>query len=299
MQATQGQVQWGALLPAMHNSSSAVYVRRHDYFIASFKLASRFQVRQYIKRRNTEATKLTYSRHEALREGLLQLQSSVDQLLRRMRESSQHDQADDTELDALLLQTTKRIDAYRVAVSPKDSPQLQANNVPDPQLLTWDLRTMSPSFTPGELLVPNPTTPEYTDPFPFTKNQAFELIEYFRFEVECFYPFIPFESMTSLAGAVTDPPTGAPAFITDTGSEDWCDMTDSRNLDMLRIILACALAAKSKKETETSCRLISIVSDKLTMKLNGPELDTKDIAVATLLVSASPTPSCRFIFRLM
>lgn len=205
-----------------------------------------------------------------------------------MRESSQHDQTDDTELDALLLQTTKRIDAYRAADSTKDTPQSQVNDVPDSQLLTWDVLTTSPSFTSDELLVPNPITPEYTDPFPFTKNQAFELIKYFRFEAECFYPFIPFDSMTALAGAVIDCPNGAPAFVADTGSEDWCDMADNRNLDMLRILLACALAAKSKKETETACRLVSTVSEKFTTNLNGPEFDAKDIAIATLIVSSSP-----------
>jgi hypothetical protein len=215
-----------------------------------------------------------------------------------MRGSSQHNQTDDTELNTLLLQTTKRIDAYRVAILTKDTPQLQAKDVLDSQLPTWDLLTTLPSFTPDELLVPNPITPEYTDPFPFTKNQAFELIEYFRFEVECFYPFIPFDSMISLAGAVIGSPNGAPDFITNTGSEDWCDMVDSRNLDMLRLILACALAAKSKKETETSCRLISIISKKLTMKLNGPEFDATDIAIATLLVSSFPTSPYRCMFRL-
>lgn len=131
-----------------------------------------------------------------------------------------------------------------------------------------------------------------TPPLTFSKDQALELIEYFRFEAECFYPFVPFESMTSLADTLLGSADGAPDHTADIESDNWDDMFDSRNADMLKVLLACAIVSKSKRETEASRRIMSTVLEKLTTKSCGPNLDVKDIAIATLLVSI-------FLFRVI
>ena len=122
-------------------------------------------------------------------------------------------------------------------------------------------------------------------PFPLSKIQNFELLEYFRFEVEYFYPFIPFDCLASLAGIVLDSSSKAPDLFTGAQTEDWGDMSDCRNLDLFSLLLACALASKRNRETKTSRELMVTVCGSLNNKMNGPKFDLKDIAIATFLVS--------------
>jgi hypothetical protein len=122
--------------------------------------------------------------------------------------------------------------------------------------------------------------------FPFTNTEVRDLIDHFRFEAECFYPFIPFDSLTSLAAAI-DGQGAIPNRSTSPASKEWDDKFDSRNLDLLRLVLACAIVSKSNRETEISRHMMSAASGHLAIKLNGLglEFDTKDIVISALLVS--------------
>jgi hypothetical protein len=223
----------------------------------------------------------------------MQLQTKLDKVLQHMRRTSPNDQTRDTGLHALLLQTAQKVDTCQATLGGKDTPlQRPDGGGSDSQLLMLDLPTASPSFTPDELLVFDESTPESTPSIPFSGDQALELIEYFRFETDCFYPFIPFDNLTLLASIVMEPVNGTHNFGLSAESENWDDMVDNRNTDMLKIVLACALASRLKKETEDSRSMMCSVSEKLTIKLSRPSFDTKDIALAALLVSSSTTPTC-------
>ena len=63
------------------------------------------------------------------------------------------------------------------------------------------------------------------------------------------------------------------------------DRLESHNVDLLRLLLIYIIASKMKRETRISCYTMSIASEELTIKLNRLKFDTKDIAIATLLVS--------------
>ncbi|KAE9382208.1 hypothetical protein N431DRAFT_322696 [Stipitochalara longipes BDJ] len=221
--------------------------------------------------------------YEGLEEGILQLKSKLDQVLEHMRGSSQDPQIHDMVPDTLLLQTIQKISNCRAALYDKRTSRLPPDDENDCQLLEWDSPTTSRSFTPGEPLISNHITSAFTPPFPLSKNEALELIDNFRFEAECFYPFIPIDSLISLAESVIDCHDSSPDLITNIQSEDWGDTLDGRNVDMLRLFLACALASRSTKETETSRRLMSMVSEKLTSRLDRPKIDAKDTAIAALL----------------
>jgi hypothetical protein len=205
------------------------------------------------------------------------------------------------ELDALLLQTLQRIDACRSAaqvgplagqarssvVAGQQTLEIRSSVSQNFHLPTWDSLTLPLSFTTDKFFLPNQITSEKTL-FPFSKAQIFELIEYFRFEAECFYPFIPLDCLASLACTVIDSPCGALDIITGTETTDWGDTLDSRNLDLLRVLLGCAIVSRINKETGISSDMISVASKKLTAKMNEPKFDTKDIAIITLLVSFPP-----------
>ena len=201
------------------------------------------------------------------------------------------------ELEALLLQTAQRIDTCRIGAQVGPLTGRVRSGVLAGQetvgirpsvshLPTWNSFTLPLSFTTDKFVIPNLITPEKAL-FPFSKTQTFELIEYFRFEAECFYPFIPLDCLASLACTVIDSPCSA-LDIAGTETRDWGDMLDSRNLDLLRLLLGCAIMSKMNRETEISSDMISIASKKLTTKVNGPKFDTKDIAITTLLVSSLP-----------
>ena len=111
------------------------------------------------------------------------------------------------------------------------------------------------------------------------------MLEYFRFELEYFYPFIPFDCLASPAGIVFGSSNKAPDLFTGAQIEDWADVFDCRNLDLFSLLLACALASKKNRDTETSRELMATVCGSLNNKMNGPRFDLKDIAIATFLVS--------------
>lgn len=190
-------------------------------------------------------------------------------------------------LDTMLLRTKQEIDVCRAALASRKTVPSPPDDPQDFHLSNWDLLTPSPSFTTDDLLMPNQIASECPT-LPLSKTQTLELIEYFRFEAECFYPFISFDCLTSLVATVFDSTCDTPDLITTTATKDWGNRHDSRNLDMLRLLLACSIASKMKRETETSHQMMSMASRQLTIRLDGPKFDVKDIAIATLLVSFQP-----------
>lgn len=127
-------------------------------------------------------------------------------------------------------------------------------------------------------------------PLPLSKIQTFELLDYFRDEVESIYSFIQLDCLTSLADVLLDSSTTTSDPSMNMKTEEWGDIFDSRNLDLLRLLLACALTSKLNRECEVSHEMTNIVRERLSIKMRGSEFDLKDIAIATLLVSFSRYP---------
>ncbi|KAF8865662.1 hypothetical protein BDZ45DRAFT_417924 [Acephala macrosclerotiorum] len=136
------------------------------------------------------------ARYQGLEAGLRQLQSSLDLALKRVDELNQGAGTDvdveayDEELDALLAQTSREIDA----VSSKDSRPADLGS----ELTSGaELHARLGSFTPpSSLNANNFSIPSLVRAglasFRFSKPETIELIEHFRFEGERF-PFIQFD----------------------------------------------------------------------------------------------------------
>lgn len=135
-------------------------------------------------------------------------------------------------------------------------------------------------------------------PLPLSKIQTFELLDYFRYEVESIYSFIQLDCLTSLADVLLDSSTTTSDSSMNMQTEEWGDTFDGRNLDLLMLLLACALTSKQNKECEVSHEMTNIVREKLSIKMKGSEFDLKDIAVATLLVSFVRYPLVAWIIWL-
>ncbi|OBT53965.1 hypothetical protein VE04_05796 [Pseudogymnoascus sp. 24MN13] len=118
---------------------------------------------------------------------------------------------------------------------------------------------------------------------PLSKIQTFELLDYFRYEVESIYSFIQLDCLTSLADVLLDSSTTTSDSSMNMQTEEWGDTFDGRNLDLLMLLLACALTSKLNRECEVSHEMTNIVREKLSIKMRGSEFDLKDIAVTTLL----------------
>jgi len=169
-------------------------------------------------------------------------------------------------------------------------------------LVIDEVRTAQPQLTsPCDITSPQRSVSESTindithaiqsdvqnAPLPLSKLQTFELLEYFRLEVESLYPFIQLDCLTTLADVLLNSKITTSDPNMNVQTEEWGDTFDSRNLDLLRLLLACALASKLNRECEASHDMANIVREKLSIKMRGPEFDLKDIAIATLLVSSS------------
>jgi hypothetical protein len=65
----------------------------------------------------------------------------------------------------------------------------------------------------------------------------------------------------------------------------WDNLDDKRNVGFLKLLLACALASKENFEEDPSRNFVSEVEDENAKRLRCVEVDVKDIAIATMLVS--------------
>jgi hypothetical protein len=52
----------------------------------------------------------------------------------------------------------------------------------------------------------------------------------------------------------------------------WSDMDDSRNLDFLKLIIACGLAVRCKKENDLSRELMTTVEEKNSRQMNSLDM---------------------------
>ncbi|CZR61879.1 uncharacterized protein PAC_11776 [Phialocephala subalpina] len=275
------------------SSSVAAGLDAKDVRIAKFgvpmSVGLHRQVQAWESRRGKEegqykSLRLTKVRYQNLEAGLRQLQSSLDLALRHIEASSQDPDIDvvvdveahDDELDAILIQAASEIETCLSGTGKETRPlKVGSEILPDPF-------TPPSSFAVDDILTPSHITSIPTI-FPFSRMETCELIEYFRFEGERFYPFIQFDSLLVLAGTIIDPSVNTFDPAIGTGTTEWDDKLDDRNLDLLWLVVACALASKVNRETEVSRNLLSIASERLTTKMSGPTFDVKDIAIATLL----------------
>jgi hypothetical protein len=118
---------------------------------------------------------------------------------------------------------------------------------------------------------------------PLSRNEAIGAIAGFREEVNTLYPFIDLVELSSLLDTIySSVPLQKPMGTRTVG---WSDVHDSRNLDLLKLIIACALAAQSKEENDLSHDLMKTVEEESIRRMNGPDVDMKDLAIAAMLVS--------------
>lgn len=215
-------------------------------------------------------------------------------------------EASNVGLQELLRQTAQQIETCKTG--PQFHPQINATrpNMPAEAVLGIDeVRTPQPQLastcdiTSPQRSVSESTTNDITHAIqldaqnallPLSKSQTFELLEYFRDEVESLYPFIQLDCLMSLADVLLNSEIATSDPNMNMQTEEWGDTFDSRNLDLLRLLLACALASKLNRECEASREMTNTVREKLSIKMRGPEFDLKDIAIATLLVSSSRYP---------
>jgi len=64
-------------------------------------------------------------------------------------------------------------------------------------------------------------------------------------------------------------------------------MDDSRNPDFLKLIIACGLAVRGKKENDLSRELMTAVEEKNLRRMNSLDVNMKDLAIATMLIRSS------------
>lgn len=120
---------------------------------------------------------------------------------------------------------------------------------------------------------------------PISRDGAVDLIEYFSFEVESFYPFVSLEALTSLAEQLPECPGDPINLASSVPNPEWSHQLDDRNIDMLKVFLGCAMASKTKGPSEVSRQLTHSASEELSVKFHEQDFDFRDIARTVLLVS--------------
>jgi hypothetical protein len=117
-----------------------------------------------------------------------------------------------------------------------------------------------------------------------SKAHAFELVNDFQEEAEALYPFIDLQETKELVENLSHRKTSPQEANRDSQTDSWNNVDDTRNRDLLRLILACTLVANEKKKTEMSQNLMSTVEAHSFSRLRMPKIDFKDSAIATMLV---------------
>ncbi len=111
-------------------------------------------------------------------------------------------------------------------------------------------------------------------------------MEDFLEELETLHPFINVQELMTLLDQVYDYSLPPQKPCKDTQTAGWDDREDSRNLHLLRLIIACALATKGKQDKELSRDLMNVVEENNFRRMRGLDANMKDLAIATMLVSA-------------
>lgn len=240
----------------------------------------------------------------SLERRLSQLQASLDEALEHVKLCGRPE-ASDVGLQDPLRQTAQQIETCKTSSQFHSDTNATRPNMPEEAVLRIDeVRTAllqltspfdnaSPQRSVAESItndIPHVIQSDAQNaPLPLSKIQRFELLEYFRDEAESLYPFIQLDCLRSLADKLNSTTTTSDPNM-NMRTEEWGDTSDSRNLDLLRLLLACALASKLHRECEVSREMTNIVRERLSIKMRGSEFDLKDIAIATLLVSFSRCP---------
>jgi hypothetical protein len=123
-----------------------------------------------------------------------------------------------------------------------------------------------------------------------SKAHTLELIKDFQEEAEALYPFIDLQEINELVENLSHRKTSPQKAVRDSQTDSWNDLDDTRNRDLLRLTLACALAAKEKKKTEMSQNLMNTAEAHSFSRLRMPKIDFKDLAIATMLVRTLKVP---------
>ncbi len=126
--------------------------------------------------------------------------------------------------------------------------------------------------------------------WPLSRDEAMEVIDGFREEIDTLYPFINLAELMILLDA--NYCSIQPQNQADMQTTGWSDMDDSRNLDFLKLIIACGLAARGMKENDISRELMIKVEEKYLRRINCIDVDMKDLAIATMLVRFSSFAKC-------
>jgi hypothetical protein len=121
--------------------------------------------------------------------------------------------------------------------------------------------------------------------WPLSRNEAFDMVDGLREEVETLYPFVDLTELTELLNALYSPVLSQK--LTRTQISGWSDMDDSRNIGLLKLITACSITTRGKEESDRGRELMKTVEEENMRRMSGLDVDMKDLAIATMLVSCS------------
>ena len=111
------------------------------------------------------------------------------------------------------------------------------------------------------------------------------MLESFREDVEILYEFIDLRDMRRLLDRLYDCNEQQGSNRSDTKTNTWDDLNDGRNVGFLKLLIACALTSKRNLANDPSRGFVMGVEEENSKRLRYVEIDVKDIAIATMLVS--------------
>jgi hypothetical protein len=111
------------------------------------------------------------------------------------------------------------------------------------------------------------------------------LLESFREDVEILYEFIDLRDMRRLLDRLYDCNEQQESNRSDTKNNTWDDLNDGRNVGFLKLLIACALTSKRNLADDPGRGFVMGVEEENSKRLRYVEIDVKDIAIATMLVS--------------
>jgi hypothetical protein len=120
--------------------------------------------------------------------------------------------------------------------------------------------------------------------WPLSRVEAIDLLEALREDIETLYPFLDLQEIKTLVDIVYNC-DGQPRYPeSNIQTARWDDLDDRRNVDFLKILLACALSTRKKMENDPSQRFISTAEENYFRRLRFLDVDVKEVAIATILV---------------
>lgn len=140
----------------------------------------------------------------------------------------------------------------------------------------------SPSLTGGKSV----RTSSRYNCSPLSKFQAVSLISDFRDEILTTYTFVDLGEISELLDQLYND-----QYYTSTNAEranptqmQWNNLNDVRNIDFLKVVLACSMVAKEKHETLLSRDFTDQVESESCKHLRFASIEVKDVAIMAMLV---------------